>query len=251
MQFSIGEVAKMSGVSIRMLRHYDEIGLLVPSDRTLAGYRQYEDADLLRLQRILSLRATGMGLSDIATALEGGADKLASLESQALLLRGKIELMTAQLAAVERARRAEVMGVNLNPEELFEVFGEDDPTQYADEAKERWGETDAYQESARRTSGYSKADWLEVQEEQQAVIDGFLAALRAGLPAESEEAMAAAEAHRLSIDQRFYPCSHEMQVNLAEMYLADARFTEYYEKHCVGLAQYVAAAIFANAVRHS
>lgn len=143
------------------------------------------------------------------------------------------------------------MGVNLNPEELFEVFGEDDPTQYADEAKERWGETDAYKESARRTSGYSKADWLEVQEEQQAVIDGFIAALRAGLPAESEEAMAAAEAHRLSIDQRFYPCSHEMQVNLAEMYLADARFTEYYEKHCEGLAQYVAAAIFANAVRHS
>ena len=134
---------------------------------------------------------------------------------------------------------------------MFEVFGESDPTEHAEEAESRWGNTDAYKESQRRTSSYSKSDWLEVQQEQQAVIDAFVNAMNAGHTASSEPAMDAAEMHRLSIDKRFYPCSHEMQVNLAEMYLADERFTEYYEKHAAGLAKYVADAIFANALRHS
>lgn len=241
----------MSGVSVRMLRHYDEIGLLHPSDRSVAGYRQYDEGDLERLQRILSLRVTGMGLAEIAQALKDGADRKSSLVAQAEILRGKIELLQSQLQVVERTRKAEMMGINLNPEEMFEVFGEEDPTQHADEAEERWGETDAYKESHRRTSSYSKEDWLEVQAEQQAVLDAFIAAMTAGLPTDSEEAMSAAELHRLGIDKRFYPCSYDMQVNLAEMYLADPRFTEYYEKQATGLAQYVADSIFANALRHS
>ena len=82
MSFSIGEVARMSGVSIRMLRHYDEINLLTPTGRNVSGYRQYEEADLLRLQRILSYKATGLGLAEIRDALNAVTEVLPTLEEQ-------------------------------------------------------------------------------------------------------------------------------------------------------------------------
>jgi MerR family transcriptional regulator, thiopeptide resistance regulator len=123
--------------------------------------------------------------------------------------------------------------------------------QYADEARERWGETDAYKESERRTGSYSEADWARMQAEQQANVEAFAAVLASGAGAESEEGMACAEEHRRLIDAWFYPLSYEMQINLAEMYIADSRFTEFYDKHAPGLAQFVHDAIHANAVAKS
>jgi DNA-binding transcriptional MerR regulator len=251
MEYTIGEVARMSGLSPRMLRHYDEIGLLAPAGRSISGYRQYDDTDLLRLQRILSFRATGMSLEDISKALDDPeTDLIASLSEQAELIRQKIELLETQLVAVERTRKAKLMGVNLNPEEIFEVFGENDPTEYADEAKERWGETDAYKQSQARTSKYTKADWERAQTESAAIVEMFRAAMLAGLAAESDEAARAAEAHRQNITDWYYDCSYEIQAGLAEMYVADARFTEFYDKVEPGLAQYVSDAITANALKH-
>jgi hypothetical protein len=119
---------------------------------------------------------------------------------------------------------------------------------YADEARERWGQTDAYKESQRRVNSYGEADWARMQGEQQANVDAFVAALRAGEPSDGDVAKACAEEHRRIIDAWFYPLSYEMQVNLAEMYLADGRFTEFYEKQADGLAQYVHDAILANAL---
>jgi MerR family transcriptional regulator, thiopeptide resistance regulator len=73
-QWRIGEVAAATGVTVRTLRHYDALGLLVPSERTSAGYRLYSDADLRRLYRILALRRMGFGLDDVATALDRDGD---------------------------------------------------------------------------------------------------------------------------------------------------------------------------------
>ena len=250
-QYSIGEVAAYSGVSQRALRHYDEIGLLVPSDRTVAGYRQYSEADLLRLQRILSLRATGMGLDEIARTIDAApGDAIEQLREQEAVLRSGIERMEGQLRMVEQTRKAREAGINLSPDEMFEVFGDHDPIEHADEARERWGETDAYRESHRRTSSYSKEQWLAAGEESERAVQAFLAAQEAGLPPESEQAKAAAELHRRQIDRWFYPCSHEMQAGLAAMYIADERFRAHYEARAEGLAQYVHDAIVANALDH-
>lgn len=247
--YSIGEVARLTGISQRMLRHYDEIGLLVPSDRTVAGYRQYSQTDLLRLQRLISYRAVGLGLDEIRRLLDAAPDEaVQQLEAQEAVLRAGIERMTAQLAVVERTRRLRQMGITLEPEDMFEVFGDHDPTQYDDEVRDRWGETDAYAESRRRISDYSKDDWLRIQAEGRAAEDAFVEAMQAGLPSDSTEAKAAAEMHRLHIDRWFYPCSYEMQTGLASMYLADEQFTAHYEDLAPGLAQYVHDAIYANAV---
>lgn len=122
---------------------------------------------------------------------------------------------------------------------------------YADEARERWGDTDAYKESQRRVNSYREADWALMQSEQKANLDAFVTALRSGASADSVEAKACAEEHRRIIDAWFYPLSYEMQINLAEMYLADGRFMEFYERHADGLTQYVHDAIVANAADHS
>jgi DNA-binding transcriptional MerR regulator len=236
-------------VSIRMLRHYDEIGLLQPSSRSISGYREYNDEDVSRLQHIVSLRSTGMGLTDIAVHLASTTEsKLEALESQANLLRTNIEILQQQLDSVDKNRRATLMGLTLTPEEIFEVFGEHDPTQHADETFERWGDTDSYKESQRRTSNYSKDDWASIQNDAQRHLDAFKDAMQAALAPDSEEAMAAAELHRLHIDTWFYPCSYEMQMGLADMYIADERFAEFYNNINPDMAQYVHAAILANAL---
>jgi DNA-binding transcriptional MerR regulator len=248
---TVGEVARLSGVTVRTLHHYDEIGLLSASARTDAGYRRYGDTDLDRLQQILFYRELGFGLDEIRTVLEdGGTNRIGHLRRQHAMLRDRIGRLERMSAAVEKAMEAHSMGINLTPEERLEVFGDHDPDEYAAEVEERWGKTDAYRESARRTSRYTKADWERIKAQGQAAIEQVVSAMQAGKPADSGEAMAGAEAHRKQIDDAFYDCSYEMHVGLAEMYIADPRFTATYEKIAPGLAQYLHDAIKANAAAH-
>jgi hypothetical protein len=123
--------------------------------------------------------------------------------------------------------------------------------QYAAEAKERWGHTDAYQESQKRLSGYSKEDITKAQNAMQDATNLVLTALKKGLNAESEEAMAGAEAHRKSISDWWYECSYQIHIGLAAGYVTDPRFKAFYEKQQVGLAQYMHDAIIANAAKNS
>lgn len=122
---------------------------------------------------------------------------------------------------------------------------------YAAEVKERWGNTDAYKESQRRSSNYSKEDIAKAQQAMQDATKLVLAAMAAGLPADSVEAMAGAEAHRKSITDWWYECSYEIHTGLATMYLADPRFTAHYEGQKAGLAKYIHDAIIANANKNA
>ncbi len=181
MSYSVGEVARLARVTVRALHHYDEIGLLRPSDRTPAGYRRYADTDLDRLQRILCYRELGFGLEEIAAILSAGDDPLEHLRRQHRLLVTRIDRLTRMVATVEKAMEAREMGIRLDPNEMFEVFGDFDPTEHAEEAEQRWGDTDAYRESHRRTSSYDKSDWLRIQGESRQIEQRLAAALAAGL----------------------------------------------------------------------
>ena len=122
---------------------------------------------------------------------------------------------------------------------------------HADEARERWGDTEAYKESARRTKRYRPDDWARIKAEGEAVEAALADLLRAGEPADGAQAMDLAEQARLHIHRWFYPCSHRMHAGLADMYVADARFTAHYEERAAGLAAFVATAIRANGRRAS
>ena len=128
-----------------------------------------------------------------------------------------------------------------------DLFGGFDPAEYEDEVKERWGETDAYKESSRRTASYTKDDWKRMGAESEEIEAALAALLVAGGSADSEDAVALAERARLHIDRWFYPCSREMHAMIAEGYVTDPRFTKHYEDRQAGLAQFVRDAIVANA----
>jgi MerR family transcriptional regulator, thiopeptide resistance regulator len=245
--FSVSRVAQLAGVTVRTLHHYDDVGLLRPSGRTSGGYRRYDERDLERLRLILVYRELGFTLEEIRTIL-ATADPAAHLRRQHALLQDRIGRLREMVTAIEYLLEAQSMGINLSPEEKFEVFGDFDPDTYEEETRERWGGTSAYQESAKRTAGYTKEDWLRIQREGADLMQRWLAALDAGVPATSEQAMELAEEHRRQISAHFYECTYEIQLGLAEMYLADRRFLAYYEDQRPGLAQYVHDAIEANAV---
>jgi DNA-binding transcriptional MerR regulator len=247
---NVGEVAALAGITVRTLHHYDRIGLLTPSQRTATGYRRYTPADLDRLHRVLVYRELGFSLEEVATLLDDpDADPAAHLRRQHRLLRERIERAQAMVAAVEKEMEAEQMGISLTPEERFEIFGEHDPEQYQAEVEERWGETEAYQQSQRRTAAYTKDDWLQIKAEAADVERRFAEAMAAGVPADDVRAMDIAEEHRQHISRWFYDCPPAMHAGLGRMYVEDERFTATYERVAPGLARYVSAAVQANAAR--
>jgi len=248
--YSVGRVADLSGVTIRTLHHYDEIGLLSPGGRSDAGYRVYEDSDLERLQRILFYRELGFTLKEISTIIDDpGTDAMGHLRRQRGLLVERIARFNAMVDAIDYEMEARTMDINLEPEERFEVFGDVRPEDHAEEAERRWGETDSYKESNRRVSKYTKEDWLTLKAEAEEVQNRLAAAFEAGLAPDSEEAMAAAEAHRQHISRWFYECTYEIHRGLTDMYVSDERFRSNYDTQTPGLAAYIKEAAHANAAR--
>ncbi|GFG53743.1 MerR family transcriptional regulator [Mycolicibacterium agri] len=237
---TVGAVAALTGVSVRTLHHYDHIGLVVPSVRTPAGYRGYTDADIERLHLVLVYRSVGMPLDEIRTLLDDpDADVVAHLQRQHALLSEQVDRLQDTIRAVEELMSAHRKGIQLTAEEQVEIFGTTAfSEEYAAEAEQRWGDTDAWKQSQQRAASFTKEDWIRIKAENDALLDALAEAKRAGVTPGSERANELAARHRASIE-RYYDCSDEMHRCLVEMYLADERFTRYYDDAEPGLAQYV------------
>ena len=248
---TVGQVAETLGVTVRTLHHYDEIGLLTPSERSPAGYRLYTDEDLTRLQNVVVYRRLGFPLEQIMDLLDGGAtaEVAEHLRRQRAAVMSRLDEMRDLVVAIDRALEKEMTGVNLTKEEQRELFGDGFSDEYAAEAQERWGDTEAWAQSRSRTEKYTKADWERIAGESEAVNAAFVAALEAGGPATAPAAMDAAEAARVHIETWFYDLTPDLHRNLGDMYVADPRFTKTYEDIRPGLAQFVRDAIHANADR--
>jgi DNA-binding transcriptional MerR regulator len=248
MSWTVGEAAELSKVSVRTLHHYDEIGLLSPSARTDAGYRLYEPGDLERLHRILVFRELGFSLPDIRRImLDPAFDHFDALRAQRLLLAEKARRTEAMLTAIDAALTTIERGETMTDQERSEMFGElfdgFDPAEYEDEVQERWGETDAYKQSAERTKRYGRAEWEQIKAEMDESTAAFVALMDAGVPSDSAEAMALAEAKRVHISKWFYDCPIEFYVNMAAIWVNDPRFTKNIDKAREGLAAYSYAAV--------
>lgn len=245
---TVGAIARLSGVTVRTLHHYDALGLVVPGERTAAGYRRYGRADAQRLQEVLFFRELGFPLEQIKEIMtRPNYQRAAALERHRALLERKAGHLSAMLAAVDAAIDAEKRGRTMTNEEMLEVFGDFDPSQYEEEVEQRWGGTDAYRESSRRTKSYTKSDWEQIGREGAEVNAAFIALMAAGTPPDSPQARAVAERHRAYISKWFYECSLEIHRGLGQMYTADPRFTQNIDKAAPGLAAYMSAAIAANA----
>ena len=250
MPLTVGRMAKLAGVTVRTLHHYDTLGLLTPSARSVAGYRLYEEADCERLQEILFYRELGFGLEEINTLLQDpDYERVGALRHQRDLLVVRKDRLQTMIGAVQTALEAHEKGIIMTKEEMFEVFGDFDPKEHEAEVEERWAGP-ALEQSKRRTKSYGKDQWKEAMAEAGSITAELTERLRAGDAPEDEATMDLAEQHRLHIDRWFYECSHDMHAGLGDMYVADPRFTEYYEKYAPGLAEFVRSAIHANRSRH-
>jgi len=250
MSYTVGQVAEIANVTVRTLHHYDRIGLLSASARSEGGYRRYEASDVARLHQVLSYRELGIPLEEIASLLdEPDSDPSAHLRRQERLLRERIGRLEEMLAATRTMMEAHEMSIDLTPVERFELFGDFVPAVHAKEAEERWGGTDAHEESQRRTRAYGKEDWRRIQEEAREIERSFVRAMLDGAEATDPRATDLAEAHRRHISRWFYDCTPEVHRALGEMYVADPRFAAHFEELAAGTARYVRDAVVASAER--
>jgi DNA-binding transcriptional MerR regulator len=251
MAWTVSELARLTGLTVRTLHHYDHIGLVTPGERSPAGYRHYGRGDLQLLQQVLYFRELGFELGDIRKILESPAfERRTALVAQRELLKRKAQRLAQMIEGIDRAlAENRPGGTPVQEEEMFTMFENFDPSQYEDEVRRRWGNTPAYAESKRRTAKYGKEEWKAIQLEMSEVNQLLAECMDAGTAADSVAAMDLAERHRLHIDRWFYPCSHEMHGALGEMYVADPRFSAHYEQVRPGLAQFLSNAIAANTRR--
>src|SRR5260370_30936155 len=250
MALTVSQLARLAGVSVRTLHHYDEINLLRPSARSDAGYRLYDQQDLQRLQQVLFFKELGFPLEEIARVVRDPSfDVRAALLMQRQLLTEKAARIKALLGGVDAALDGREKGKIMSKEEMFEVFGSYDPTQYEVEVEERWGNTDAFRESKKRAPNYGKEQWRTIKAEGERIQLALADLLRGGTPPTDAAATKVAEEHRQYIGRWFYPCSHQLHAGMAELYISDSRFTESIDRLCPGLAQYMRVAIRANSER--
>jgi len=231
MEWSIQDIARLSGTTSRTLRHYDDIGLLKPSSVGANGYRRYDDEALTRLQRILLLRDLGLGLPAIAEVLAGQTEHTVALAAHLRWLQEEKERLDRQIGAVEVTMTNLEEGKQLVAEEMFDGF---DHTQHRAEVEQRWGKN-AYakgDEWWRSQSPQQQQDWKRNSDELAAA---WIAAAASGATPESERAQAIAQ-------RQFEWLSNipgtpgagttgptkDYFLGLGEMYVADPRFAANY-----------------------
>lgn len=235
----INDVAKLTGVTVRTLHYYDEIGLLKPEEVNESGYRIYTEKSLEKLQQILFFRELDFPLNEIKKIMEDPLfdEKLAMRNHMALLMK-------------KRERLDNIIGLLRNKIEGGKTmsFKEFDTTEietmkekYAQETKERWGNTDAYKESQKKTKGYDENKWKDVMENAGSILQEF-ADYRDYEPG-SEQVQNLVKKWQDYITDNFYTCSKEILSCLGMMYMGDERFTENIDKFGSGTAEFIAKAI--------
>ena len=232
----IREFAKLTGVSVRTLHYYDEIGLLKPSSVDAgSGYRHYDEASLLRMQEILFYRELDFSLSTIGEILsDPDYDRQEALQAQKHLLTLKKERLERLIAAIDTA----VKGVS-----VMQAFDNRQYEQYKAEVKEKWGKTEAYREHSEKTKNYSKEQWQTAADGLDGVFASFAACMQAGNAPESDEAQSLVRSLQDCITANYYTCTDEILAGLGQMYVMDERFQTNIDRHAAGTAAYVNRAI--------
>ena len=247
---TVKQVSELSGVSIRTLQYYDNIGLLTPSERTEAGYRLYEEEQLATLQEILLFRELEFPLKEIKAILESPAhDREKALRQQVELLTLKKERLEGLIRLADDLRTAQGKNTttkNNVPEKNstrerkttmdFTAFDKTKLEEYAKRAREEYSGTDAYKEYEVKSAGRTAETEAVLGEGLMAIFarfgklltDGSSGASESGTPADPASPAAQALVWELQdyITEHFYTCTPEILAGLGKMYAADGEFRE-------------------------
>lgn len=235
----ISEVAKLSGVTVRTLHYYDEIGLLKPSDTTEAGYRVYSNKDLETLQQILFFRELDFPLNEIKEIMTNpNYNKNEALNKHKELLMEKRKRIDGLIALINKT----IKGDNIMSFKEFDNSRiEENKRKYSEEVKTRWCNTDAYKEYEKKTSSYDKNSWNTINEEMIEILKEF--ANNRNEDPNSHIVQSLVEKWRSYITSNFYNCTKEILSGLGLMYIGDERFKENIDKYGEGTAEFMAKAI--------
>ena len=239
-KMQIKEFAKLTGVSVRTLHYYDEIGLIKPAlVDAQNGYRFYDENSLLRMQEILFYRELDFPLKSILEILSSpDYDKQKALAKQRKLLELKKEQLERIIDALDDATKGMVTMTAFDNSDY-----ETARKQYEVEAKQRWGETDAYKEHEEKTTKYTKDKWQSVNDGLMEIFSKFAECIKNGHTADSDDAQALVRELQTYITENYYTCTNEILAGLGQMYVADERFKANIDKHASGTAEFISQAI--------
>lgn len=235
---TVGAAAELAGVTVRTLHHWDEIGLAPPSVRTTAGYRQYTDADLQRLHRIVAYREAGLGLDAVREVLDDATAEIgATLREQRAQLAERIQDLKQLDERLERMTEAHERGILLNDEAQSEIFGADWDAHRSRQARTVWGDSAQWAQFAERSASRTREQWQSLSAAMSTLQLDLGNAFDQGVIPGGHEANALVERHR-EVFSNFFPLTRQMQVCLGRMFESDPGFSSHYDGIRVGLASW-------------
>lgn len=246
MHYTIKQLADLSGVSTRTLRHYDALGLLKPSDFTVAGYRLYGEAEVDRLQQILFYKELDVPLQEIEKLLEESQQDVNRLETHLLALQEKQSRLQVVIETLTKTIEEKKGGRKMSHSEKFEglkkTWIEENEQKYGKEVREKYGD-EVVDSSTDKMMGLTESQFQQMQETEATFIQELMQAMDEN-DSEGEHAKQAVELHKKWLCYSWPSYSKEAHQGLAEMYVADPRFTAYYDQHRVGATQFLRDAIY-------
>ena len=236
MKMLIKEFAEFTGVSVRTLHYYDEIGLLPPAfvDRS-TGYRYYDGHSLIRMQEILFYRELDFSLKRIGQILSSpDYDKRQALDAQKHLLTLKKQRLERLICAIDNAAKGE---------NVMNAFDNSEFEKYKAEAQKKWGSTDAYRQHTEKTGSYTKEKWNALAGNMDEIMAEFALCMKNGNAPTSADAQALVKALQDHITGNYYHCTNEILAGLGQMYVADERFKTNIDRNADGTAAFICEAI--------
>lgn len=216
---TVHEVSRLTGVSIRTLHYYDEIGLLSPAALTDAGYRLYDDADLRRLQSIMLFRELEFSLKDIKRIIDSPAfDQREAIDGQIRILELKRDHLEELIEFAKGLKEKGETAMNFN------AFDKSRIEEYRKQAKAKWGDTKAYKEYEERSAQYTEKD-------EESYAEGLMDIFREfgtikALSPQSEEAVRLVKKLQEYITRHYYGCTDAILAGLGAMYSAGGEMTD-------------------------
>lgn len=246
MQYKVKEVADMAGISVRTLHHYDRIGLLKPQFLSMAGYRLYTDSDLEKLQQVLFFKELGFSLKETGDIINSpGFDRVQALRAHKELLIEKRNRLEAIIRSVENTIQTIEGGTEMGKKEMFAAFDmaeiERHKEKYAEEVRQKYGNSEAFKESEKKTSGYTKEDWAAIFGKVGEIFRRI--ASHMDKSPDSPQVQQAVGEWRQCITDNFYDCTPEIFRGLGDLYVDDERFTANIDSIKPGLSRFLREAI--------
>lgn len=241
MKYTVKQLSRVAGVSVRTLHYYDEIGLLKPSFVLENGYRYYKEKELIKLQQILFFKELEFPLLEIIKMMTSKNFNTAeALMNHRKLLEVKKNRIKKLLKTIDITTKKLKGGETMNTDDLFASFSDKELVEQMKEAKKRWGDSDAYRQSMKRVKNWTKEDYERFKNENDAFTQKLALAMEFDVKSQKVQALIKQHHQRVGY---FYECSLETYRNLGKMYVTDKRFTAYYDKFKPGLAKFVFKAI--------